>query len=336
MTNKNEIIMYTTDDGLAKIQLQLFDDTVWLTQLEMAELFQSSRQNIAHHIKAIFDDGELDEKVVSKYYLQTTQHGALIDKTQTREVLYYNLDMILAIGYRVRSLRGVQFRVWANTILKEYLVKGFAMNDERLKDPAATDYYEELMQRIRSIRTSEKRLYAKVLEIFATSIDYNKDAKETKEFFQLIQNKLHFAITGKTAPEIIYERVDANQRNLGLTSMSGDYPKKSEVTIAKNYLNKEEIIDLEQMTTAYLDIAERSARGRRPMHMKDWILQVDNYLELTQEPKLIGKGKVTRKLANEKAHGEYEKYVIENPKISEIERDYLALLDEEVKKLEKK
>ena len=336
MINKNEIIMYTTDDGLAKIQLQLFDDTVWLNQLEIAELFQTTKQNISKHIKAIFDDSELDEKVVVNYQLTTTRHGALIDKTQTREVLYYNLDMILAIGYRVRSLRGVQFRVWANTILKEYLVKGFAMNDERLKDPAATDYYEELMQRIRSIRTSEKRLYAKVLEIFATSVDYNKDAKETKEFFQLIQNKLHFAITGKTAPEIIYERVDANQRNLGLTSMSGNYPKKSEVTIAKNYLNKEEILDLEQMTTAYLDIAERSARSRRPMHMKDWISQVDNYLELTGESKLLDKGKISRKQANEKAHGEYEKYVIENPKISEIERDYLAMLDEEVKKLEKR
>jgi len=328
--------MYTTEDGLTKINLKLYDDTVWLSQLEIAELFQTSRSNITQHIKTIFSDGELDEKVVSKYYLQTTQHGALIDKTQTKEVLFYNLDMILAIGYRVRSLRGIQFRVWANTILKEYLVKGFAMNDERLKDPDATDYYEELLQRIRSIRTSEKRLYAKVLEIFATSIDYNQNAKETKEFFQLIQNKLHFAITGKTAPEIIFERVDASQRNLGLTSMSSDYPKKSEVTIAKNYLNKTEILDLEQMTTAYLDIAERSARSRRPMHMKDWILQVDNYLELTQEPKLVGKGKVSRKQANEKAHGEYEKYVIENPKISEIERNYLEMLDEEVKKLERK
>ena len=329
MKKENELIMYTTVDGKTKIDLKLFDETVWLNQMELAELFQSTKQNISLHIQNILTEGELTEDSVVKDYLTTAADG------KRYKVTYYSLDMILAIGYRVRSLRGVQFRVWANTILKEYLVKGFAMNDEKLKDPDATDYYEELLQRIRSIRTSEKRLYAKILDIFSTSVDYNKNAKETKVFFQLIQNKLHFAITGKTAPEIIYERVDANQRNLGLTSMSSDYPKKSEIVIAKNYLNKNEILDLEQMTTAYLDIAERSARNNRPMHMKDWILQVDNYLELTQEPKLIGKGKISRKQANEKAHGEYEKYVIENPKISEIERNYLAMLDEEIQKLER-
>lgn len=250
----SEIILYQTDDGQSKIELHLQDGTVWLSQLELAELFQTTKQNISKHIKAIFDDEELNEKVVVNYQLTTTQHGAIIDKKQTQEVRFYNLDMILSIGYRVRSVRGAQFRKYVSTILKEYLINGAALNEEKLKQEPS--YFKKLLERIREIRASERIFYQQVLDIYKTSVDYNKDADEIKEFFKTVQNKMLFAVTGSTAPEIIYARLDASKPNLGLTNFKGEHPKRAEFSISKNYLDEKEISNLNLLTTAFLDAAD--------------------------------------------------------------------------------
>jgi len=242
------IILYNTDDGQTKVELRLLDGTVWLSELEIAELFQTTRQNINKHIKAILSDGELDERVVSNYQLQTTAHGAIEGKTQTRKVAFYNLDMILAIGYRVRSARGAQFRRFASTVLKEYLMEGAALDTEKLSGDSA--YFKKLQKRIRDIRSSERLFYQQVLDIFATSIDYDGASDTAREFFQTVQNKMLYAVTGHTAPELIFTRVDAGKADLGLTTYKGNYPRKSDLKISKNYLNEKELNRLNLIVSA--------------------------------------------------------------------------------------
>lgn len=326
----NEIIIYNTDDGKSKIELHLENNTVWLNQMELAELFQTSKQNISKHIKAIFDDGELEKKVVVNYKLITTQHGAIEGKTQTKEVAYYNLDMILAIGYRVRSPRGIQFRNYASTILKEYLIKGFAMNDERLKEFGGGTYFKELLERIRDIRSSEKVFYRQVLDLFATSIDYNSKSDEAKKFFATVQNKIHYAIHHNTASELVYNRVDSEKEFMGLTSFKGNLPTKKEAETAKNYLSEKELRGLNQLVSGYLDFAERQAEREVQMTMKDWINHVDNILKATGEDLLEGNGKITRQKMKEKVSEEYKKF--QQKTLSQVEKDYLK----EIKEIEKR
>lgn len=325
----NKIIIYNTEDGKAKINLRLEDGTVWLNQLQIAELFQTTKQNISKHIKVILEDGELEEKMVVNYQLTTTKHGAIKGKVQTREVAFYNLDMILAIGYRVRSPRGVQFRKYASTVLKEYLIKGFAIDDNRLKNFGGGNYFKELLERIRDIRSSEKVFYRQVLDLFSTSIDYDKNSKEAKKFFATVQNKMHYAIHNQTASELIYDRVDGNKEFMGLTTFKGVLPTLTEAKTAKNYLNEKELRGLNQLVSGYLDFAERQAEREEAMTMADWIKHVDNILQATGENLLENAGKMSRKQMEEKVLEEYKKY--SSHTLTQVEQDYL----EEIKNIEK-
>ena len=325
----NKIIIYNTEDGKAKINLRLEDGTVWLNQLQIAELFQTTKQNISKHIKAILEDGELEEKMVVNYQLTTTKHGAIKGKVQSREVAFYNLDMILAIGYRVRSPRGVQFRKYASTVLKEYLIKGFAMDDNRLKNFGGGNYFKELLERIRDIRSSEKVFYRQVLDLFSTSIDYDKNSKEAKNFFATVQYKMHYAIHNQTASELIYDRVDGNKEFMGLTTFKGELPTLTEAKTAKNYLNEKELRGLNQLVSGYLDFAERQAEREKTMTMADWIKHVDNILQATGENVLENAGKVSRKQMEKKVDEEYKKY--SDQTLTSVEKDYL----EEIKNIEK-
>lgn len=327
---KNEIILYHTEDGKSKIELHVENETVWLSQLELAELFQTSKQNISKHIKAIFEDDELEEEVVVNYKLTTTPHGAIPEKVQTKRVAYYSLDMILAIGYRVRSPRGVQFRNYASTILKEYLIKGFAMDDERLKNLGGGTYWKELLERIRDIRSSEKVFYRQVLDLFATSIDYNSKSDEAKIFFATIQNKMHFAVHNHTAGELIYSRVDAEKEFMGLTIFKGELPTLSEAKVAKNYLSEKELKSLNSLVSGYLDFAERQAAKKVVMTMKDWIDHVDRILIATGEDLLRDNGKVSREQMTKKVEKEYKKY--SEKTLTQVEKDYLN----EIKAIEQK
>lgn len=323
-----DIIIYNTEDGRAKIELQVENGTVWLNQNEIAELFQTTKQNISKHIKAIFEDNELEEKVVVNYQLTTTQHGAIKNKTQSKIVGYYNLDMILAIGYRVRSPRGIQFRNYASTILKEYLVKGFAMNDEQFKNLGGAGYFKELLERIRDIRSSEKVFYRQVLDLFATSIDYDKKSNEAKYFFATIQNKMHYAIHNKTASELIYERVDSEKNYMGLTIFKNEFPTLKEAMVAKNYLTEKELKGLNQLVSGYLDFAERQAQKEEVMTMQKWIEHVDKILEATGEDLLKGNGEISHEKMEQKVKEEFKKY--KNKTLTQVEKDYL----EEIKSIE--
>lgn len=327
---RNDIILYNTEDGKSKIELHVENETVWLSQLELAELFQTSKQNISKHIKSIFEDGELDEEVVVNYKLTTTQHGAISNKLQTQKVAYYSLDMILAIGYRVRSVRGVQFRNYASTILKEYLIKGFAMDDERLKNLGGGNYFKELLDRIRDIRSSEKVFYRQVLDLFATSIDYNSKSEEAKEFFATVQNKLHYAVHHHTASEIIYSRVDSEKEFMGLTIFKGELPTLTEAKVAKNYLTEKELKALNTLVSAFLEFAERQAQKEITMTMQDWLQYTDRLLSITGEDILVGNGKISKEKANEKVQTEYKKY--SEKTLSQVEKDYLN----EIKAIEQK
>ena len=298
--------------------------------MELAELFQTSKQNISKHIKSIFEDGELDEEMVVNYKLTTTQHGAISNKLQTQKVAYYSLDMILAIGYRVRSVRGVQFRNYASTILKEYLIKGFAMDDERLKNLGGGNYFKELLDRIRDIRSSEKVFYRQVLDLFATSIDYNSESKEAKEFFATVQNKLHYAVHHHTASEIIYSRVNSEKEFMGLTIFKGELPTLTEAKVAKNYLTEKELKSLNFIVSGYLDFAERQAEKKVVMTMKDWIEHVDRILTATGEDLLKNYGKVSRQQMIKKVEKEYKKY--SEKTLSQVEKDYLS----EIKSIEQR
>ena len=318
----NDIIIYNTEDGKTKINLQYEDGTVWLSQLEIAELFQTTKQNVSKHVKAIFLEGELEEKVVVNYKLTTTKHGAIANKTQSKQVAYYNLDMILAIGYRVRSIRGIQFRNYASNVLKEYLIKGFAMDDERLKNLGGGNYFKELLDRIRDIRSSEKVFYRQVLDLFATSIDYDAENEEAKKFFATVQNKMHFAIHHHTASELIYTRVDSDKDFMGLSTFKGELPTLEEAKVAKNYLSVEELKSLNTLVSGYLDFAERQAQREVKMTMKDWREHVDRILSATGEDLLIGNGRVSREMMVDKVNQEYKKYSAKT--LSQVERDYLA------------
>ena len=324
----NDIIIYNTEDGKTKINLQYEDGTVWLSQLEIAELFQTTKQNVSKHVKAIFLEGELKEKVVVNYKLITTKHGAIANKKQGKQVAHYNLDMILAIGYRVRSIRGIQFRNYASSILKKYLIKGFAMDDERLKNLGGGNYFKELLERIRDIRSSEKVFYRQVLDLFATSIDYDAKNEEAKKFFATVQNKMHFAIHHHTASELIYTRVDSDKDFMGLSTFKGELPTLEEAKVAKNYLSVEELKSLNTLVSGYLDFAERQAQREVKMTMKDWREHVDRILSATGEDLLIGNGRVSREMMVDKVNQEYRKY--SSKTLSQVERDYLA----EIKKIE--
>lgn len=322
----NKIIIYNTEDGKAKINLRLEDGTVWLNQLQIAELFQTTKQNISKHIKAILEDGELSEDSTVNYQLTVQKEG---NREIERNIAFYNLDMILAIGYRVRSPRGVQFRKYASTVLKEYLIKGFAMDDNRLKNFGGGNYFKELLERIRDIRSSEKVFYRQVLELFSTSIDYDKNSKEAKSFFATVQNKMHYAIHNQTASELIYDRVDGNKEFMGLTTFKGELPTLTEAKTAKNYLNEKELRGLNQLVSGYLDFAERQAEREKTMTMADWIKHVDNILQATGENILENAGKVSRKQMEKKVDEEYKKY--SDHTLTSVEKDYL----EEIKNIEK-
>lgn len=320
-----DIIIYNTEDGRAKIELQVENGTVWLNQNEIAELFQTTKQNISKHIKAIFEDNELDEISTVNYQLTVQNEG---NRRIKRELAYYNLDMILAIGYRVRSPRGIQFRNYASTILKEYLVKGFAMNDEQLKNLGGAGYFKELLERIRDIRSSEKVFYRQVLDLFATSIDYDKKSNEAKYFFATIQNKMHYAIHNKTASELIYERVDSEKNYMGLTIFKNEFPTLKEAMVAKNYLTEKELKGLNQLVSGYLDFAERQAQKEEVMTMQKWIEHVDKILEATGEDLLKGNGEISHEKMEQKVKEEFKKY--KDKTLTQVEKDYL----EEIKSIE--
>ena len=321
----NDIIIYNTEDGKAKINLQYADGTVWLSQLEIAELFQTTKQNVSKHVKAIYLEGELEERATVNYKLTVQKEG---NRKISRQLAYYNLDMILAIGYRVRSIRGIQFRNYASSILKEYLIKGFAMDDERLKNLGGGNYFKELLDRIRDIRSSEKVFYRQVLDLFATSIDYDAKNEEAKKFFSTVQNKMHFAIHHHTASELIYSRVDGDKDFMGLSTFKGELPTLEEAKVAKNYLSAEELKSLNALVSGYLDFAERQAQREVKMTMKDWREHVDRILSATGEDLLIGNGRVSRDMMVDKVNQEYRKYSAKT--LSQVERDYLA----EIKNIE--
>ena len=320
-----DLIIYNTEDGQAKISLTLQDGTVWLNQLQIAELFQTTKQNISKHIRAIFGDGELDESSTVNYQLTVQNEGA---RRIERKIAFYNLDVILAVGYRVRSPRGIQFRLYASTILKEYLEKGFAMDDERLKEAGGGHYFKELLARVRDIRSSEKVFYRQVLDLFATSIDYDKRSKEAQIFFRTVQNKLHYAVHQHTAAELVYDRVDRHHDFLGLTTFKGELPTRAEAKVAKNYLSETELLDLNQLVSGYLDFAERKARREEAMTMADWVAHIDMVLASTGEKVLQHAGHISRKQMLEKVDTEYNAYVEHT--LTRVEKDYL----EEIKHIE--
>ncbi len=314
----NDIIIYNTEDGNAKIELHLENGTIWLNQLEIAELFATTKQNISKHIKSIFSDGELNEKRTVNYKLTVQNEGV---RSVSREVAFYSLDMVLAIGYRVRSVRGIQFRNYATTILKEYLEKGFAMDDERLKNLGGSSYFKELLDRIRDIRSSEKVFYRQVLDLFATSIDYDAKSDDAKKFFATVQNKMHYAIHNNTASELIYNRVDSEKEFIGLNTFNGELPTLKDSIIAKNYLDEKELKGLNQLVSGYLDFAERQAEKENIMTMKDWANHVDKILVATGEDLLKNSGKISRKTMLDKVKKEYIKY--SEKTLSQVEKDYI-------------
>ncbi len=299
---KSNILMYTTEDGVTKVEVTFDNDTVWLSLDQIADLFQRNKSTISRHIKNIFLEGELSRNSVVANFATTGSDG------KRYHVDFYNLDVIISVGYRVKSLRGTQFRIWATNILKEYMKKGFALDDERLKNLGGGNYFDELLARIRDIRSSEKVFWRKVLEIYATSIDYNPKAESSVQFFKQVQNKMHWAAHKHTAAEVIYQRADADKDNMGLTTWSGNHIKRSDVEVAKNYLDEKELDALNKIVMAYLDIAEVHALNQEPMYMKDWLETIDDYLRMTRRDILTTKGKVTHQQALEKAHLEYEKY----------------------------
>ena len=320
---ESNLLMYTTEDGLTKIEATFVNDTVWLSLEQMAELFQRDRSVIGKHIRNIFKEGELKKESVWAKFAHTADDG------KTYQVDYYNLDVIISVGYRVKSLRGTQFRIWATNILKEYMQKGFALDDDRLKRLGGGNYFDDLLERIRDIRSSEKVFWRKVLEIYATSIDYDPRAESSILFFKQVQNKMHWAAHKHTAAEVIYQRADAEKEHMGLTSWQGKSIKRTDVEVAKNYLNKNELDALNKIVTAYLDIAEVHALNHEPMYMKDWLETIDDYLKMTRRDILKTKGSVTHKQALEKAHVEYEKYKkSEENTLSSVEQHFLDSINE--------
>ena len=333
MESKGEIIIYQTKDGQTKIEVNFEEETVWLTQAKMAELFQTTKQNVSDHINNIYEERELEESSTVKDSLTVQTEG---NRTVSRNVKHYNLDVIISVGYRVKSHRGTQFRIWALNLIKEYIIKGFTMDDERLKNLGDGNYFEELLARIRDIRSSEKVFWRKVLDIYATSIDYDPNVETTKLFFKTIQNKMHWASHGHTAAEVIFERADSSKNFMGLTNWKGNFPTRTETKIAKNYLTEKEIFILDRLVSSYLDVAEMHAMEGKPMYMKDWIRQLDGYIKLIEKDILTHSGTISHEQAAEKVNKEYEKYIKKmDNELSEVEKHYLNEILE-LRKLEKK
>lgn len=331
MNDNNQIIMYQTEDGLTKIDVTLEDETVWLNQAQMAELFQTTKQNISYHINNCFKEGELNETSVVKDFLTTAADG------KPYNTHYYNLDVIISVGYRVKSLRGTQFRIWANSVLKEYLIKGFAMNDDLLKSSGGGDYFKELLDRIRDIRSSERVFYRQILDIYATSIDYDKNAETSILFFKTVQNKMHYAVTGHTAPELVYLRADCTKPFMGLTSFKGNKPQKTDIANAKNYLSESELKELNAITSAYLDFAELQALRRKTMTMREWVNKLDDFLHMSDSEVLQNAGTISHEMALAKAGEEYSKYKKQNiDELSQVEKDFIESAKKVQKMLESK
>ena len=323
MDNNGEIIIYQTDDGLTHIDVKMKDETVWLTQQQMAELYQTSRTNVVEHITHIYEEGELEENSTCRKFRQVRQEG---NRQVNREMVYYNLDMIISLGYRIKSSIATNFRRWATERLKEYMIKGFTMDDERLKQLGGGSYWKELLDRIRDIRSSEKVLYRQVLDLYATSVDYDPNSAESVRFFKIVQNKLHYAAHGHTAAEVIYQRADASKPFMGLKTFKGEMPVLSDVKVAKNYLDEDELKILNNLVSGYFDFAEVQAMRHSPMHMSDYIEHLDRVLSTTGEKLLEGAGTVSHKQAMEKAEQEYRKYQVET--LSPVEEAYLETIRE--------
>ena len=329
--DKGQFLLYQTPDGDSQIEVKLQNDTVWLSLDQMAELFQRNKSTISRHIKNVLEDGELQEEATIANFATVQNEGT---RKVERVIAYYNLDMIISVGYRVHSYRGVQFRIWATKVLKEYIVKGFAMNDDLLKRAGGGNYFDELLARIRDIRSSEKVFYRKVLEIYALSIDYDPRVEMTQKFFKTVQNKMHYSVHGHTAAEIIYERADAEKDFMGLTTWAGAMPSKPEAEIAKNYLTHEEIKSLNRIVSLYLDFAEMQAEEHRPMYMKDWINILDDFLRISRKDILTHAGKISAKLAKEKADQEYDKFKERTKNdLSPVEIHFLENFEREQKRL---
>ncbi|MBI4619639.1 MAG: virulence RhuM family protein [Desulfobacterales bacterium] len=331
MEQKSEILIYQTEDNETRIETRLLDETVWLTQQQMAELFSKDKRTISEHIRNIFTEGELQEVSVVRNFRTTAADG------KKYQVAHYNLDVIISVGYRVKSHRGTQFRKWATERLKEYIIKGFTMNDELLKQAGGGNYFDELLQRIRDIRSSEKVFWRKVLDIYATSIDYDPLVEISKEFFKNIQNKMHWAAHGNTAAEIVYQRADSSEPFMGITTFKGENPTKQEVGIAKNYLNEKELDILNRIVTAYLEVAELQAQNKQPMYMRDWLERVDDFLRMTGKEILKDAGKISHRMAIEKAEKEYKIYKEKTKdELSAVEKDFIEHIETSIKKLDKK
>lgn len=326
MKNNGEIVIYQSEDGLTHIDVRIESETVWLTQQQMAELFQTSRSNVVEHISNIYSEGELEQISTCREFRQVQKEG---NREVARQILHYNLDMIISLGYRIKSSVATRFRIWATERLKEYMIKGFTMNDAKLKELGGGSYWKELLDRIRDIRSSEKVMYRQVLDLYATSVDYDPKSEESMQFFKIVQNKLHYATHGHTAAEIIYDRADADKPFMGLTSFEGELPRIKDIGIAKNYLNEDELKILNNLVSGYFDFAEIQALKKRPVYMKDYINQLDSILSSTGEKLLEGSGKISHQQAMDKAQTEYRKFQAKT--ITDVEKAYL----ESIKNIEK-
>ena len=326
-----EILIYQTDDGQTNIEVKIEDDTVWLTQQQMSELFQTSRTNVVEHIKHIYEEGELDEISTCRNFRQVRKEG---NREVTRQIPYYNLDMIISLGYRIKSVIATRFRQWATQRLKEYMIKGFTIDDERLKGNGGGNYWKELLDRIRDIRSSEKVLYRQVLDLYATSVDYNPHSEESVRFFKIVQNKLHYAAHGHTAAEVIYQRADAEKPFMGLTSFAGELPALKDIGIAKNYLEENELKVLNNLVSGYFDLAEINAIEHKPMYMDDYVKQLDSVLSSGNRKILTGSGSVSHKQALEKAKSEYRKY--QEITLTPVEKAYFESIKEVYKEVKRR
>lgn len=332
MEDKGQILLYQTPDGETRIEVRLQGETVWLNLDQMAELFQRNKSTISRHIKNVFEEGELKKEMTVAKFATVVNRG--IRGEVEDQIVFYNLDMIISVGYRVHSYRGVQFRMWATQILKDYIVKGFALNDDLLKRAGGGNYFDELLARIRDIRSSEKVFYRKVLEIYALSIDYDPNVEMTQQFFRTVQNKMHYSVHGHTAAEIIYERANAEKDFMGLTTWTGAMPKKTDAEVAKNYLSEKEITTLNRIVSLYLDFAELQAEEHRPMYMKDWISILDDFLRVSRKDILTHAGKVSAQLAKAKADAEYDKFKERTKnELTPVEIHFLEQFEREQKKL---
>ena len=325
---KQNVLIYVSKNGKVKVDVNINNDDVWMSQELMAKLYDTTKNNISMHLKNIFEEGELNKDSTVKKILTVQNEG---NREVKRNIEYYNLDAIIAVGYRINSKKATEFRIWATKVLKEYMIKGFTLDDDRLKNNGDSPYFEELLARIRDIRSSEKIFWRKVLDIYATSIDYDPKNNISIDFFKTVQNKMHYATHGNTAAELIFNRVDSNKKNVGLTNFKGEYPTKSEVEIAKNYLKEEELDKLNRMVSAYLDVAEINALDRHPMTMQDWVNELDMFLTMTRKDILRGPGIISHKQALKKAHEEYDKYMKNH--LTKAEKDYLDVLNKDISEL---